>query len=301
MDIDQANEEFGIPGSVQICAGRGDLPLIIVDNAFARAEISAYAGQVLSYCPEDAEADLLFVSREARFQRGQAIKGGIPVCWPWFGPDPEVLGRPDHGFVRTRQWTLLLTEVMADGAVRIRLGITDDAASRALWPHAFALELEVTIGRTLEVALVSRNPGDAPVTLTQALHAYFRIGNIRQAQVLGLAGHEYIDKVGEAVRRRQSGPVNFDGPVNRIYVDTLDGLIIDDPALGRRIHIEREGSRSVVVWNPWIGQAQAMADFGDDEYSAMLCVESANAGDDEVTLAPGASHRLATRYAIRSD
>jgi len=301
MDIAKANDEFGLDGILQICAGNGGFPLIRIDNEYARAEICGYAGQVLSYCPAGEQNDLLFISRQACFQPGKAIKGGIPVCWPWFGPDPEARNRPDHGFVRARQWTLLLTESMSDGATRVRLGIKDDEVTRALWPHAFALEIEVTVGSTLGVALISRNSGDSTMTLTQALHTYFNIGDVRQAQVLGLAGHDYLDKVGEGAERTQSGPINFEGPVNRIYLDTADELIIDDPSLDRRIHIEREGSRSAVVWNPWVEQSRSMDDFGDDEYLRMVCVETTNAARDAVTLAPGATYCLASRYAIQRD
>ncbi len=312
MDIAQANEEFGIAGALSICDGKGGFPIICIDNEHARADISPYAGQVLSYRPEREEQDLLFVSAHAHFQPGKAIKGGIPVCWPWFGPDPQAKGRPDHGFVRARHWRLLATEAMVDGATRLRLGCRDDEATRALWPHAFALELEVTVGETLSVALVTRNLGDAPVTITQGLHTYFKVGDVRRTQVLGLAGHEYIDKVAPAapaesavepidVHIMQSGPINFDGPVNRIYLDTSDRLIVDDPSLGRQIQIDREGSRSAVVWNPWIAQSQQMGDFGDDEYLGMVCVETTNAANDAVTIPAGASHRIASRYGIVHD
>ena len=318
MDIAQANEEFGIAGVLSICDGRGGFPLICIDNDHARAEICGYGGQVLCYRPESEAQDLLFLSEHAYFQPGRAIKGGMPVCWPWFGPDPEPRGRPDHGFVRTRHWTLLGTESRVDGSTRVRLGCRDDDTSRILWPHSFALELAVTVGPTLEVALITRNTGDKPMTITQALHSYFRVGDVRRAQVLGLAGYEYIDKVasitnldrppappaaGEAVdvRIKQSGPINFDGPVNRIYLDTAERLVIDDPALGRQIHIDREGSNSAVVWNPWVEQSRHMGDFGDEEYLGLVCVETTNAADDAVTIAPGDSHRMASRYGIVHD
>ena len=317
MDIAQANEEFGIPGVLRICEGRGGLPLICIDNDHARAEVSCYAGQVLSYRPEEEEHDLLFVSEHAWFQPGKAIKGGIPVCWPWFGPDPARRGRPDHGFVRSRQWTLLGTESRVDGSTGVRLGCRDDEVSRALWPHAFALELMVSVGPVLEVALGTRNEGNEPITITQGLHAYFRVGDVRRAQVLGLAGYEYIDKVasitnldrpppspvgGQAdARTKQSGPINFDGPVNRIYLDTAERVVIDDPVLGRQIHIDREGSNSAVVWNPWVEQSRHMSDFGDEEYLGMVCVETTNAAADAVTIAPGETHRMASRYGIVHD
>jgi glucose-6-phosphate 1-epimerase len=313
MDIAQANDEFGIAGVLSICAGEGGFPLICIDNDHARAEISGYAGQVLSYRPESEETDLLFVSEHAHFQPGKAIKGGIPVCWPWFGPDPVGRGRPDHGFVRARQWKLLSTEAMVDGVTRVRLGCRDDDTTRALWPHPFALEIEVTVGPRLTVALITRNNADTPMTITQALHTYFRVGDVRRVQVLGLAGHEYIDKAAMAgqsaaqagepvdVRISQSGPINFDGPVNRIYLGTAGRLVVDDPSLGRQIHLDREGSDSAVIWNPWIEQSRQMGDFGDEEYRCMVCVETTNAADDAVTIPAGGTHRLASRYGIVHD
>jgi glucose-6-phosphate 1-epimerase len=301
MDIAQANDAFGIPGALAICEGSGGLPLIKVENAYASASISVHGGQLLSYCPVASEHDLLFVSRQAHFQPDKAIKGGIPVCWPWFGPDPDQRGRPDHGFVRNRGWKLLATEARVDGSTRLLLGTRDNDQSAALWPYPFSLELEVTVGETLDVALVTHNTGDEPFTITQALHTYFCVGDVRKAQVLGLAGHDYLDKVRGGERATQSGPINIDGPVNRIYLDTVESLIVDDPGLGRSIHIERGGSRSAVVWNPWIEQSRSMADFGDDEYLRMICVETTNAADDAVTLGAGERHRMSSSYRVHQE
>jgi glucose-6-phosphate 1-epimerase len=301
MDIAVANDEFGIPGVLSICAAEGGLPLISIENPHASATISAHGGQVLSYRPSMCAEDLLFVSKHAYFQAGKAIKGGIPVCWPWFGPDPEQRGRPDHGFVRARGWRLLSTETRVDDSTRIRLGTRDDETTRALWPHPFALEIEVTVGETLKVVLTTHNTGDTPISLTQALHSYFRVGDVRRAQVLGLAGHDYLDKVAGGARAHQSGPINVDGAVNRIYLDTVDELVVDDPSLGRTIHIEREGSRSAVVWNPWVEQSREMGDFGDEEYLSMICVETTNAAEDVVSVAPGEYRRLASIIRVHHD
>lgn len=298
MDIAQANEEFGIPGVLAICAGDGGFPLIRIENDHARASISAHGGQVLGYCPSQHDADLLFVSGEARYQSGKAIRGGIPICWPWFGDDPEHRGRPAHGFVRTRGWRLLSTEARVDGSTRLRLGTRDDPASRAVWPHAFALEIEVTVGESLEVALITHNTGEVPFTLTQALHTYFQVGDVREVQVFGLSDLDYLDKLAGGARTAQAGPIVIDGPVDRIYLDATETLSIDDASLGRSIQIEPDGSRSAVVWNPWREQARAMADFADDEYLRMLCVETTNAAEDRVTVAPGEYRRLSSRYRI---
>ncbi|MEA3640148.1 MAG: D-hexose-6-phosphate mutarotase [Lamprobacter sp.] len=301
MDIAQANDALGIPGVLVICEGSGGLPLIRIENAYASASISAQGGQVLSYCPVTTDNDLLFVSSQAAFQPDKAIKGGIPVCWPWFGPDPEQRGRPDHGFVRNRGWRLLATEACVDGSTKVLLGTHDDDRSQALWPHPFSLELVVRVGETLDLVLITHNSGSAPILVTQALHAYFSVGDVRQAQVLGLAGYDYIDKVADGTRATQSGPINIDGPVNRIYLDTTDTLIIDDPSLGRQVAIEREGSRSAVVWNPWIEQSRAMGDFGDDEYLRMICVETTNAAEDAVTIGAGEHYQLSSSYRLHQE
>lgn len=297
MDIRDLARRFGIDRRVSVTEGKGGLAMVEVTTDHARAIISPYAGQVLSYCPT-GQADLLFVSESAYYAEGKAIKGGVPVCWPWFGPDPEGKGRPGHGFVRNRAWELQATELAADGSVRIRLGLSDSDDTRALWPHAFALTLEVTIGAALDIALVTRNQGATSFALSQGLHTYFSIGDIARTQVLGLDGCAYIDKMDGGSEKRQAGPVVISGETDRIYTGIAGPLEIDDAGLNRRIRIDTTGSASAVVWNPWQSTARAMADLGDDDYMRLICVETTNAGPDTVTVAPGAEHRLTARYSL---
>jgi glucose-6-phosphate 1-epimerase len=224
------------------------------------------------------------------------------VCWPWFGPDPEGRGRPDHGFVRNRFWDVLSTELGDGGETRLRLGCRDEAGTRGLWPHSFTLEIEITVGNTLEVALTTRNTGNKAFTVTQALHTYFSFADVRQVELDGLAAGSYIEKVAGSPlfdqRFSQQGALSFEGPVNRIYLDTSERLTIRDEALNRKLFLDREGSGSVVVWNPGIEQSRQMGDFGDEEYLGMLCVETANAADDAVQIEAGASHRLLSRIGL---
>ncbi|MGB7932670.1 MAG: D-hexose-6-phosphate mutarotase [Gammaproteobacteria bacterium] len=301
MNPEQLNATHGIADTLCFVTGNGGLPLIDIDNGRARALISPYAGQVLSFLPAGEPEDLLFLSQHAYFQPGKAIKGGIPVCWPWFGPDPEGGGRPAHGFVRNRDWQVLGTTMQEDGTTSVRLGITPDEEIRALWSHPFALTLEIIVGRSLELALCSFNPDTVPLTITQGLHSYFRVGDVSRARVLGLEGKSYIDKIDGAAVKTQEGPVTIDGEVDRIYTGADHDLVIDDPVFGRRIRIAAEGSASAVVWNPWATTAAAMADLGDDEYTGMLCVETTNAGPDAVQVIPGENYRLAARYTIERD
>ena len=273
---------------------------IEINNSKAHATISTYSGQVLSYRPKDQQHDLLFVSDKAYYEDGKAIKGGIPVCWPWFGPDPDDLGRPAHGFVRNRQWSVSASESLADGSTRVVLSLTDNDATRAIWPHPFRLDIEITVGDSLRVALLTHNSGDQSVTISQALHSYFQVGDIGQVRVLGLDGTDYLDKVDGAARKTQAGPVTIAGEVDRIYTGVTGEQVIDDESLGRKVHITSRGCSTAVVWNPWADIAASMGDLDDDDYRKMICVETANAGPETVEIAAGDTYRLEAEYTIES-
>ncbi len=298
MDIDEMNRRFALFDGLRFVAGAGGFAMAEIRTPQAQALVSIYSGQVLSYVRHGDSDDLLFVSEQAYFQPGKAIKGGIPVCWPWFGPDPEDKGRPGHGFVRNRQWQVRGSVGGADDSIVLRLGLSDTEETRAIWPHRFELEIEIEVGAELKVALATTNTGTAPLQLTQGLHTYFRVGDIGRVEVLGLDGRTYIDKVGDGARRQQSGAVIVAAEVDRIYLDAPNRIRIDDAALGRSIRIASEGSHSAVVWNPWEEVARTMADLGDGEYRNMLCVETTNADADRVAVAPGEHCRLAANYRI---
>ena len=295
MNISELSQHFAIPGHVEFIEGPGGLPQIRIANTAATALISVYGGQVLSY-HRHGEDELLFLSERAYYADGKAIKGGVPVCWPWFGADPEGKGRPAHGFVRTRMWTVGATAQPEPGLTRIELQLHDDDTTRALWPHRFALSMVVTIGDVLDLALVTHNTGEQAFDITQALHTYFAVGDIAQVGIAGLDGSRYLDKVRDFAVFDQSGTVMFDGEVDRIYQRVQGPLTISDPVLGRRIDIDCSGSTTTVVWNPWKEIAIAMQDLADDDYRRLVCVETANAADEIVTIEPGTQYRLGARY-----
>ena len=300
MNIEALNAEHGLDQTLRIIEGRGGLPMIEIENQLATALISLHAGQVLAYRLADAAQDLLFLSERAYFAPGKAIKGGVPVCWPWFGADPEGRGRPAHGFVRSMPWSLRDTCALDGGATRVTLGIADDDRTRLLWPHRFNLTVEVTVGSSLRVELITRNAQDRPFTITQALHTYFKVGDATRARVLGLEGCRYINKAkgGNDAIITQEGAVTVSGEVNRIYQSVPPALSIEDPALGRRVGIAAENSTTCIVWNPWVETARAMDDLDDDDYRSMLCVETANAADEVVEVPAGGEVRLGVVYAI---
>ncbi|MDP2418178.1 MAG: D-hexose-6-phosphate mutarotase [Hydrogenophaga sp.] len=291
--LDGLNATHGQPGQLWFDAGPGGLPFIHVHNAHAQACISLYGGQVLSFRPH-AHTDLLFLSEQAVYQLGKAIRGGVPLCWPWFGPDPQALGRPNHGFARTRLWSLLATGHTPNGETHITLGLTDEPDTRTLWPHAFELTLNITLGATLELVLTTRNTGTAPFDITQALHSYFAVSDSAQATVTGLDGCTYIDNATGAhgVLRQQAGGVRFEGEVDRIYTGAPAELALQDRAGQRTLSIASTGSQTAVVWNPGAAVAARMADLPSGGERHFVCVETANAANEVVTVAPGGEHRL---------
>lgn len=293
LSIDALNATHGQPGQLWFDAGPGGLPFIHIHNAHAQARISLYGGQVLSFQPH-AHTDLLFLSEQALYQNGKAIRGGVPVCWPWFGPDPQALGRPNHGFARTRLWSLLATGHTPTGAARITLGLTDAPDTRALWPHAFELTLDITVGTTLELGLTTRNTGTAPFDITQALHTYLAVSDSAQATVHGLDGCSYIDNATGAhgALRQQAGSVRFEAEVDRIYTGAPAELALVDSAGARTLHLSSAGSQTAVVWNPGATVAARLADLPSGGERHFVCVETANAANDVITVPPGGEHRL---------
>jgi len=298
MSIEQLNADYSLDKQLSFDTGKGGFSFATIANNNARAVISLYGGQVLSYLPQAKARDLFFVSDKAYYQVGKAIKGGIPVCWPWFGPDPQSLGRSAHGFVRNRTWSVIGSATTISGEPQLSLGLTDTPETQAIWPYAFNLTLTITLGESLRLALTTRNTGEEKFSITQALHTYFAIGDIAKARVTGLKGTQYIDKTAKAKNSlcSQKGEVEIEEEVDRIYTGVSSDVNVIDEELGRLIHIKSAGSNSTVVWNPWADIAATMADLKNDDYLNFLCVETTNAAPDVVDVLPGEEYCLAAEF-----
>jgi glucose-6-phosphate 1-epimerase len=290
-DIQHLNDQFSVGENLWFEAGPGNLPVAQIRNRHASASICLLGAHVLHFQPQGQEP-ILWVSAHSQFREGEAIRGGIPICWPWFGPHPSDSSKPSHGIVRTRLWTVLATRMMDDGRTEIELGIESNAETLELWPCSFRLRCLITVGSELQVELVTHNSGDESLTYTGALHSYFAVSDVRQIAIRGLEGRDYLDKTDDMQRKHQSGPIHIEALTDRIYLDTRDVCILDDPGSGRLIQVAKEGSNSTVVWNPWQEKAQTLSDFGADEYPEMVCIETAKAADDMATIPPGEEHRL---------
>jgi glucose-6-phosphate 1-epimerase len=294
LTLDQLNQQFAIPNVLRFSEAVPGLPVAEITTALASASVALHGAHVLSWQPT-GQTPVIWVSKAAIFESGKPVRGGVPICWPWFGPMP---GKSLHGFVRTLLWQMRGAEVDAAGQLVLRLGMVDDASTRAVWDHAFDLELQVTVGASLRLALITRNTGAEPLSINQALHTYFCTADINQTTVQGLAGGSYIDKVQNFAVCQQSGDVAFSAETDRIYTDTTADSLIQDAAAGRAIRIAKQGSATTVVWNPWSEKEKGMVDMAPGEYQQMLCVETCNAGPDVVTIAAGGVHALVATISV---
>ena len=277
-----------IPGRVRLQEGNGELLKVEIDTDFSEAELYLQGAHITEFSRK-GEAPLLFTSHFSRFEKQQAIRGGVPVIFPWFAARE---GEPFHGFARISQWRLNEVTALPAGGVSLRLALGPVSAA-ATWPP-FTLNYVVTVTDTLRLELIATNTSaDQQLSFEDCLHTYFHVGDIHGIKVQGLKGVTYLDKVDSfAAKVEQNDAISITGETDRVYQDTTSTVEISDPTLKRRIRVEKAGSASTVLWNPWIGRAQQMPDFGNEEYLKMVCVESGNVGKNRVILPPGKSHVL---------
>lgn len=278
----------------------GELNCWRITSAHAELLIAQQGAQVLSY-QRLGEPPLLWLSDQAIFRQGKSVRAGVPVCWPWFGNlqrNPQAVQAmyhgeqaSAHGLARTRDWQLLGIEE-ADEGLRIEFSLPEAQGDLPGWPHDVELKLLIEMGTQLKMTLRSQNMGNDSVTLSQALHSYFAVSDVRQVRVEGVENLGYIETLADWALRQQHGALDFAGETDRIYLQVPAVLKIVDPHWNRRITLHSAGSRSAVIWNPWADRAKALPDMADDGWQRMLCIETANVWDDVVTLAPGASHVL---------
>ncbi|MGJ7547352.1 D-hexose-6-phosphate mutarotase [Pseudomonas alloputida] len=281
----------------------GELNCWRISSDHAELLIAQQGAQILSY-QRVGEPPLLWLSDQAIFRQGKSVRAGVPVCWPWFGnlqrnpASVQAMYRgeqaPAHGLARTRDWQLLGVE-QKDDDLHIEFELPEAQGDLPGWPHDVELKLQVVLGDALTISLTSRNTGNSPVTISQALHSYFAVSDVRQARVEGVEGLQYIETLADWEQRQQQGALTFAGETDRIYLDTPQTLSIVDPHWKRRITLTCSGSRSAVIWNPWTERAKELADMADDGWQRMLCIETANVWDDVVELKPGAGRSLQVR------
>ena len=261
-------------------------PVVTVNHPTCRARVALHGAHVMSWCPTGHE-EVLYLSPEAVYREGKAIRGGIPICWPWFNAHPSDPDLPSHGLVRNQFWKLESTDADDKGVV---------AKLRRTTEH-WTVVATIRMGSSLEVAIESTNLGDDQLLASGALHSYFRVGDVRQIIIKGLEDTDYLDTVGQHTNRHQTGVIEIDREVDRYY-DSSAAVRLEDPLKERTILIDKENSPSTVVWNPWIEKAAALGDLPNEDYLAFACVEAAITNDRAVALSQGETHRFATRISV---
>jgi|SRR5436190_10306411 len=282
-------------GRVVFLDGQGELPMLEASTPWSTADIYLHGAHVTGFRKTD-EPPLLFMSQCSRFTEGQPIRGGIPVIFPWFGLR-EGLGQ--HGFARVKNWDLKEFVPAPDGSVSIKFGLPDCPEASGFPP--FHAEYVVTVSDSLALRLsVTNESKDEMLSFENCLHSYFEVGDVTAISIQGLKGANYLDKVANfAPKTETDDAIRIASEVDRIYLDTTSAVEVADPRLSRTIRVEKQGSLSTVVWNPWITRAQQMPDFGNDEYQRMVCIESGNVSSNQISLPPGETSTLSVKLSSR--
>ena len=294
--VSDLNRRFEIPGIARIVDGRGGLPCVQVSSPRASGEIYLHGAHVTSWKPVGNE-EVLYLSSKSKWQDGAAIRGGVPVCFPWFSARADDPRSPAHGLVRTKSWQLEgITH--ADHDVTVALSTSADDATRKTWFGDYHLLFCATFGEQLRLEIIATNRGTSSFRFEEALHSYFRVANIAGAKLRGLNGAGFIDKTDAKREKHQHGDVLISAETDRVYLKTFSTVEIEDPAARRRVLVAKEESRDTVLWNPWSEKAKKMSDVGADEWRQFVCVETCNVGDHAVNLAPAQAHTMSALISV---
>ncbi len=277
------------------------LDYIEINNVYASAKIALQGAHIMAWQPKSQQQPVLWLSSNARYVQGRSIRGGIPICWPWFGAHPTDSTLCPHGFARVMPWQVIDTETVQNGATRIVLQMLEPEESKRQLSYPHLLTVTITVGETLRVELATTNKAQHPFMVGEALHTYFQVSDVASVYIEGLEDVLYADKVYDYERRVEKGNVHFDSELDRVYLNTNDDCIIHDAGLNRKIRVSKSGSQSTVIWTPWSDKAQQLSDMGTpDEWRQMLCVETANALENTVVISPDRTHTMSIEYSVET-
>ena len=294
---------YAIPDVLAIDETEHGLIRATVSTTACTAEIYLQGAHLAQWQPKGSKP-VLFLSERSDFLPGKAIRGGVPIIFPWFGSrtatpySPRTDG-PSHGFARTSNWQLASATINGDD-LNLTLTLDPNETSRSLGYDDFRLTYKLTIGAELALQLTVENSSKAPMLFEEALHSYFMVGDVQQTTISGLCNTEYFDKTDGFKRKRQEESIlRLTGETDRPYIDTEAQIFLEDPIFKRRMTVDKLNSKTTVVWNPWSEVTAKLADMSSDGWRRMVCVETANAGENAVTLAAGEQHTMHARIAVK--
>jgi glucose-6-phosphate 1-epimerase len=278
------------------------LDYIEIENRFATAKIALQGGHVMHWQPKHTKEPVLWVSDKSRYEVGRSIRGGIPLCWPWFGAHPTDSSLCMHGFARVTPFKVIDVGQNPNGYTRVILEMTQTENAQRQLSYRYTLVLTIEIGETLSLKLSTTNRARQPFFMGEAFHTYFQIGDISKVKITGLDDAEYADKLFDYWREKQTGSIRFNQEFDRVYVSTEAPVTIHDDELNRKINIVKKGSQSTVIWTPWERKARQIIDMPEgDGWRQMICVETANAMENLVMINPGYTHVLAVTYTVEDN
>lgn len=296
MDIVQFNEHFAIPGVLVFQATPSGLVYAEISTSHARATVYLQGAHLAHWQPAGQQS-VLFLSHRSDFMPGKAIRGGVPIAFPWFAARHDGKTGPSHGFARIQDWTLAFA-ALADDDLHLTFTLGPTELSRSLGYGHFHLVYQLTIGRTLTMRLTVANDADTPLVFEEALHTYYSIADIHEASVTGLEGTTYLDKMEDMRDMMQHGAVAITSPTDRVYPNTAATCVLHDAAGRRRITVAKAGSDTTVIWNPWDSGALKLPDLEPSEWHKFIAIETVNAAANAVALAPGATHTMQAHISV---
>ena len=296
LDITELDRRFGIPDIARVCEGDGGLARVDISSPLANGQMYVHGAQVTSWHPVGSE-EVLFLSTLSRWEEGQAIRGGIPICFPWFRAKADDPHAPAHGFVRTRPWQLYSIVENSTG-VAVTMFIESDEQTQRWWPAQFRLVHRVTFGAELKLELVCINTSKTPFHFEEALHTYNRVADIHNVRLQGLDGTSFLDNTDSNKEKTQLGDVSISSQTDAAFINTQNAVDLLDPKIGRRIRLQKAHSSTTVVWNPWEEGASRLRDLGEDEWKQFVCVEASNIIGGAVTLLPGQEHTMSAVLSV---
>jgi len=296
LDVTELDRRFGIPEIARVCEGNGGLARVDITTPLAHGEMYLHGAHVTSWRPAGSE-EVLFLSTKSRWEEGQAIRGGIPICFPWFRGKADDPHAPAHGFVRTTMWQLY-SIVENSAGVAVTMFIEGDEQTRRWWPADFRLVHRVTFGSELKMELVCINTGNTALRFEEALHTYNRVSDVGTVRLQGLDGTRFLDNTDSNKEKAQASDVTIASQTDNAFIKTQSDVDLFDPKMRRRIRLQKGNSSTTVVWNPWQEGASRLRDLGEGEWKQFLCVEASNIMDAAVTLAPGQKHTMSAVLSV---
>jgi glucose-6-phosphate 1-epimerase len=288
-------------GDVRLVKDDNGLEYIEIENQYASAKLALQGAHVMHWQPKSSNEPVLWLSSNARYIPGRSIRGGVPVCWPWFGAHPTDSSYCPHGFARVVPWELKESSRLKNGTTRVLLEMTQTDLAKKQLSYPYVFTLEITVGNSLRMEMTTTNLANHPFMIGEAFHTYFNVSDVANTKITGLENVVYSDKVEGYVRNVQHGALQFDGEFDRVYLSSGEDCMIHDSGFGRTIHVAKSGSNTTVIWTPGAEKAGQMGDMGTaDEWRKMLCVESANAMQNSVTIFPNETHKMVTEYSLET-